>query len=312
MNVLLLFYVIIPGLVGANISSKGLSVTISGPSAVLSANDLRFNAVIKNDGEDDIKLLKYGTILDNELHTQSFIVRKEGRNVKFKGVKPQLSLPLATDEAFTVIPAHQYINLTHNIGHLFDLESYGGGNYTFEAVSSFQVARLDIRSGADVRVEAQSNTVVTLVPGEHQGITEKLGVNNGCPDAHKSRIVEASFDEAKALAFLAMAIAHEPRFFSQVYISYFKQNNFQDVRQVYEKIMFGNRDAFSQPPTATLCSGTSADSTLTRGGSMLHEASTLDAASGCPLSRALSSSISGSNADNYVCYALAGYSDLEC
>ena len=64
----------------------GLELSLSTPAnKVVSASDLRVAATVKNAGDDDLKILKLGTVLDNEHPTRPFIVRKDGKEVPFIG-----------------------------------------------------------------------------------------------------------------------------------------------------------------------------------------------------------------------------------
>ena len=68
--------------------AEGLVVEVSPPAAsVNSVNDLTFTASVKNTGSDAVKILKYGTILDEKLPTKSFTVTKDGAAVPFTGIK---------------------------------------------------------------------------------------------------------------------------------------------------------------------------------------------------------------------------------
>ena len=78
----------------------GLEISLSTPTdKVTSVSDLRVVATVKNVGDEDLKILKSGTVLDDELPTRSFIVSKDGKEVPFTGITvcayPPLSpLPL--------------------------------------------------------------------------------------------------------------------------------------------------------------------------------------------------------------------------
>lgn len=64
----------------------GLEVSLSTPAnEVASASDLRIFATIKNAGDQGLKILKFGTVLDNEHSTRAFIVSKDGKEVPFVG-----------------------------------------------------------------------------------------------------------------------------------------------------------------------------------------------------------------------------------
>lgn len=65
----------------------GITVKVSGPSSsVSSIDDLSFTASVTNTGAEDVKILKFGTVLDN-LPTRSFNVVKDGAEVAFTGVQ---------------------------------------------------------------------------------------------------------------------------------------------------------------------------------------------------------------------------------
>lgn len=67
--------------------AENLEVSVTGPSSsVKSIDDLKFTAKVTNTGAEAVKVLKYGTILD-ELPTRSFKVTKDGQEVKFTGLK---------------------------------------------------------------------------------------------------------------------------------------------------------------------------------------------------------------------------------
>ena len=73
----------------------GLTVSVAGPATnVSSIADLKFTASVTNTGADDLKVLKYGTVLDDKLPTRSFVVTKDGEAVTFTGVKVIKFLPV--------------------------------------------------------------------------------------------------------------------------------------------------------------------------------------------------------------------------
>jgi deuterolysin len=68
--------------------SDTLVVSVSGPSeSVNSIDDLKFTASVTNNGAETVKILKYGTILDDKLPTMSFKITKGGEEVKFTGIR---------------------------------------------------------------------------------------------------------------------------------------------------------------------------------------------------------------------------------
>jgi len=82
-------------------AAGGLEVSLSTPAdKVTSVSDLRVVATVKNVGDDDLKILKFGTVLDNKLPTRSFTVTKDGKEAAFTGVKVRAYPPLSPGLAF--------------------------------------------------------------------------------------------------------------------------------------------------------------------------------------------------------------------
>ena len=64
-----------------------LEVVLSTPAdKVTSASELRVVATVKNIGDKDLEVVKFGTVLDDDLRAPSFIIRKDGKDVPFTGV----------------------------------------------------------------------------------------------------------------------------------------------------------------------------------------------------------------------------------
>ena len=75
-------------------AAGGLEISLSTPAdKVASVSDLRVVATVKNVGDEDLKILKFGTVLDNKLPTRSFIVSKDGKEAAFTGVKVRACPP---------------------------------------------------------------------------------------------------------------------------------------------------------------------------------------------------------------------------
>ena len=64
-----------------------LEVYLSTPTdKVASVSDVRLFATVKNVGDEDLKVVKFGTVLDSERPTRSFVVSKDGKDVPFTGI----------------------------------------------------------------------------------------------------------------------------------------------------------------------------------------------------------------------------------
>lgn len=68
--------------------SGGLAVKLLTPTtSVNSIEDLTLVAEVTNTGTEDVKVLKYGTVLDDQLPTRAFTVTKDGVDVPFTGIR---------------------------------------------------------------------------------------------------------------------------------------------------------------------------------------------------------------------------------
>ena len=66
----------------------GLEVSLSTPTDnVASMSDLRVIATVKNTGDKDLEIFKFGTVLDDQHHARPFIVSKDGKEVPFTGTE---------------------------------------------------------------------------------------------------------------------------------------------------------------------------------------------------------------------------------
>ena len=77
-------------------AAGGLEVSLSTPTdKVTSVSDLKVTVTVKNTGDKNLKIIKSGTVLDNEHYTRSFIVSKDGKDVPFTGAEV-CTLPFPT------------------------------------------------------------------------------------------------------------------------------------------------------------------------------------------------------------------------
>lgn len=81
--------------------AEGLKVSVTAPSdTVSSVDDLVLTAAITNAGSEEVKILKYGTILD-ALPTRSFTITKDDAAVEFVGVKVHFILFVCNSECLS-------------------------------------------------------------------------------------------------------------------------------------------------------------------------------------------------------------------
>lgn len=68
-------------------SAGNLEVSLSTPAdKVTSVSDLRVITTVKNTCNENLKIFKFGTVLDEVYPTRSFIVRKDGKEILSTGV----------------------------------------------------------------------------------------------------------------------------------------------------------------------------------------------------------------------------------
>ena len=84
------------------------------PSEVHSITDIKVTAAVTNTGSEAIKVLKFGTVLDDQFPTRSFSVSKDGVAANFTGIKMQIDLEAMGDAAFVTIPAGETVVVEHD------------------------------------------------------------------------------------------------------------------------------------------------------------------------------------------------------
>ena len=69
---------------------SSLRVDLTGSKNVSSFSDLRIRALVTNTGTHTLRLLKYQTVLDTDLPTNSFRVTKNDEEVPFNGIRVRI------------------------------------------------------------------------------------------------------------------------------------------------------------------------------------------------------------------------------
>ena len=94
----LLTSILIVALVGATYSFpfdpsqlSSLRVDLTGSKNVSSFSDLHIRALVTNTGTQTLRLLKYQTVLDTDLPTNSFRVTKNDEEVPFNGIRVRIN-----------------------------------------------------------------------------------------------------------------------------------------------------------------------------------------------------------------------------
>ncbi|KAL0950392.1 hypothetical protein HGRIS_010352 [Hohenbuehelia grisea] len=290
--------------------SGGLSVKVSGPAAsVESIDELKLTAEITNTGSEDVKVLKYGTILDDKLPTRSFSITKDGSAVPFTGIKMQVSIADADDTAYTVIPAGKSVTVQHDVASLFDFESAGTGTFSFEPITTFQVASANERVAriTDLtKIESTASKVEVAVTSDvaKRGLSQDKRAVSVCSTASRKSFIDASYSEAKSLASQAVSYINSRGASDSVYRAYFGATATSRVTSILSAVANENSGSrtlsctdslgacssgviaytatattniyfcslfFSEVASTALCSGTSVASRNVRGGTTLHE-----------------------------------------
>ncbi|KAF7432613.1 hypothetical protein PC9H_004555 [Pleurotus ostreatus] len=289
--------------------SGGLSVKLSAAAvSVESIDDLKLVAEVTNTGSEDVKVLKYGTVLDDKLPTRIFTVTKDGSTVPFTGIKIQLSLADADDTAYTVIPAGQTVTVSHAVAPLFDFASVGAGKFTFEPVTTFQVAgaaervaNIDDLTKVDATVSAVDVEVTADVAKREIQARNKRAVDI-CTTSSRKSFIDArhvSFSTTSLLRLIYFRGASD-----SLYRAYFGATATSRVTSILNAVANENSGSrtlsctdsfgacssgviaytvisttniyfcsifFNEVATPSLCSGTSVASRNIRGGTTLHE-----------------------------------------
>ncbi|RDB23883.1 Penicillolysin [Hypsizygus marmoreus] len=295
-------------LAGPHKRFDGLTVEVSGPSAsVSSIDDLKFTASVKNTGSESVKILKYGTILDDKLPTKSFVVMKDGAAVPFTGIKLSVSLTDIDDTAFTTIPAGESVTVTHEVASLYDFASAGVGKFSFEPITTFQIQGTEKATTPNfAKLQATSNKVDVQITGDlakrELPQLNKRAVDI-CTTSSRKSFIDASYTEGKALASGAVSYINSNGA-SSLYRAYFGAISTSRVTSILNAVASENSGSrtlsctdsfgacssgviaytvisttniyfcsifFNEVPSSGLCSGTSVASRNVRGGTTLHE-----------------------------------------
>jgi deuterolysin len=289
--------------------ADGLVVSLTAKdTSVHSIADVTLTAKVENTGSEAIKVLKYGTVLDNKLPTRSFKVTKGDSEVEFTGVKIQVSLKDADDSAYAIIPAGGSITVEHQIASLFDFESAGTGAFTFTPVTDFQSVsgESSFADSVDELVTIESSvssaTVEVTSDVKKRSVAEKRAVDI-CTNSSQKSFLDAAYSESKSLASIA-ANYISSNSGSSLYTSYWGTNSATTVRGRFTTVANENSSSrtlsctdtygacssgviaytliattniyvcsifFNEVTTSRLCSGTTVASRNIRGGTILHE-----------------------------------------
>ncbi|KIY71347.1 zincin [Cylindrobasidium torrendii FP15055 ss-10] len=324
----------------------GLNVEVTAPSSsVSSIKDLEFTAVITNNNSDDVKVLKYGTILDS-LPTRSFTVTKDGAEVPFTGVKVSAQL---NDAAYATIPAGESVTVSHKVADIYDFASAGTGKFSFTPKTELNVGDSAASASDLAKVSVSSQAIEVEVTSDVAKRAYKRATPT-CSDSSQLSFIDASYTEAKELASISSDYVSSNGASDSLFSSYFSSNSVSSVTGILDAVSGENDSSrtlscvdeydvcdgnviaytliattdiyfcdifFDEVDTPSLCTGTTVASRNIRGGTTLHElthavADTDDVTYGCAADQALSASQQISNADNFNCFTTQVYADTQC
>ncbi|KIY72455.1 zincin [Cylindrobasidium torrendii FP15055 ss-10] len=288
--------------------SSGLQVEITAPTDAASVSDLTFTAKVTNSGDEDLKVLRYGTVLDS-LPTRSFAIQKDGVDVAFTGVRMSVSLDENAENVFTVIGAGESVEVTHDVSALYDFDAAGAGTFTFSPLVDFMVAKAD--AALDTLAEVASNnfevaisnvTPVALMAEATDKLEKRASVS--CSTSTYSSFISSSYSEAKSLASLGVSYISSYGSSGSIFSAYFSGVSTSTVSSKLSAVAsessssrtlsctdpYGVCDGnviaytliattniyycsifYNEVTTSRLCSGTSVASRNIRGGTTLHE-----------------------------------------
>ncbi|KDR84401.1 hypothetical protein GALMADRAFT_275455 [Galerina marginata CBS 339.88] len=220
---------------------------VAAASSVDSLDDLKFTATVTNTGAEAVKILKYGTVLDEKLPTKSLVVTKDGAPVSSTGIKLSVSLAEVDESAFAAIAPGESITVSHEgkddprfeilyrsdtdwlllVGSLYDFASSGVGKYTFQPITNFIFA--DAAEGVPavtniIKAQAATNSVeVEIKGGLHMRELKKLDARarDICTTASKKSFIDATFTEAKSLASISSSYISSRGSADALYKAYF-------------------------------------------------------------------------------------------
>ncbi|KAL1715822.1 Deuterolysin metalloprotease family-domain-containing protein [Schizophyllum commune] len=306
--------ILIVALVGATYSFpfdpsqlSSLRVDLTASSNVSSFQDLRMRALVTNTGTQTLRLLKYQTVLDTDLPTNSFRVTKGDEEVPFTGIRLTISVPDLDESAFATLAPGDVLEAVHDLSSRYDFSSTGEGVYSFEPVTDFMIldddgTLLPASNFVDVEHPPTAQTVTLNRPSTPPPPQKRAMVT--CKDPAKANFIDAAYKEAKSLAHQSSSYIASRGAGDDLYKQYYHAAPTSDVTSVFDGVANENspsrqlscddpRDSckrgmlgyttfpdtnvyfcppfFSEVPSENLCTTTSVNQRNVRGETMLHE-----------------------------------------
>ncbi|KAF4838969.1 Neutral protease 2-like protein [Colletotrichum tropicale] len=216
-----------PGTHGIRLNKRdsGLEVTLA-PST--SGTPTKVIATIKNNGADDLNLLKVGTILDDKLPVQRAVVTDESGNlVPFRGVEPSIQYDALKPNHFQFLSTGESIAVAIDVAKVHNFEKSGRFSVTAEGLlpvghassTSFNQPAIAFKSNTiDINVDAVAASGLMVAPA----LEERTNVQAGCNETTSDASLKA-LANCQALALAAAADAADPS--SKRFVEYFGTNS---------------------------------------------------------------------------------------
>ncbi|KAG9080936.1 hypothetical protein FS749_007861 [Ceratobasidium sp. UAMH 11750] len=136
-----------------------LVLDVVGPSSVVDVHNLRVKAILKNIGDETLKLLNDPRTILSTAITDTFRISSASGSPVFTGImikyKPSMDAALNKANTFTVLAPGQSVETTHDLAGVYDFTLTGTGTYHFSAENVFNYVDA---SGALKPIQATTNT----------------------------------------------------------------------------------------------------------------------------------------------------------
>ncbi|KAH8798715.1 hypothetical protein DL96DRAFT_879904 [Flagelloscypha sp. PMI_526] len=195
-----LFVSLFASLVAAD---EGLSISLSGPSAVDSVKDLIVTATVKNTGSDTITILNDAHCVTFDRGTDIFtITSSAGQQPAFIGVfmaySQEIALASGDASAVTTLGPSETVKIEHDLSQSYNFTSSGAGDYTITLKPEFKIVDPDGSTThsltATIESTLQTRIENTLVISPAQSLsTSKRATMPWCDDSKKAAINTAIY-----------------------------------------------------------------------------------------------------------------------
>ncbi|CAE6426659.1 unnamed protein product [Rhizoctonia solani] len=157
-------------------ATPGLSLSLVTPESVSDAEDFSVTAVVKNTGNETLKLLKDPRGVLSSARTHTFNVANEKGSPQFTGMfikySPDAVVKKNNAASFTVLEPGQSFEIAHSLAGVYNFTNTGAGNFKLDTVSNiFEY------------VDASGNlaTIEATTESKKIGVSGKLVSTRGLP-----------------------------------------------------------------------------------------------------------------------------------